>query len=121
MQRRSFFRLIGMSGMALAAGRVFAAVPSSHSDKLELVRSAYPVSYASRNVGRACYRSLMQSQPFADLFELARIADAATPQELVAAFEAQRRADFEHGRTQLVNGWVLSRAEASLAAIFSQV
>jgi hypothetical protein len=52
-------------------------------------------------------------EPTLGLFETA--ADAAAPIDLRAAVQA----DFDDARSVLVEGWVLSRTEADLAALFA--
>ncbi len=121
MQRRHLIKWICTSVLALTSSRAFSINNHFFSDKIALVKFVYPPTDAARNVGKRCFESQVPQHSINQLFELAGINNATTPDQLVQAFESRRKADFENGNTEIVDGWVLARAEASMIAILSQI
>lgn len=122
MDRRNFLRLasvaaLGALSAACAPGAAYAADALARPQLLDVL-GAEPVRAIGKRYrettrderdARAIRAAILDSRPFA-----ARFLGAAAPSvaELV-------RADFAHGRTVVVGGWVLAATEARQCALFS--
>ncbi len=81
--------------------------------------------HAARELGRAVWRSLppatTEESLIAAILEreptLEALVAAGEPAPLAAALRRAVEADFAHGRTHRVDGWVLSCTEAELCAL----
>jgi hypothetical protein len=129
--RRSILTAIARSsGLALAfAGRsIFASAPaSSIQQSAQRLRSLIRDPNSARAIGRIYLREVPAEQdpemltrlilPFMalDAEEAARLDRAA----LAARFAATVQADFGNGRTIGVHGWILSRTEVRLCALWA--
>jgi len=110
-----------MSTLALINGRAFGFNEQTSADKIALLKSVYKPTAATRIVGSRCIESCDRQYSINQLFKLAGIDDATTPAQLVNAFQSRRKADFQNGNTETVNGWVLARSETSMISILSQI
>lgn len=123
MDRRSFIRLAGATtlGVAAAAG----CAGRSPSDARALARPELLVALGDapvRAIG-ARYRAMTAGERDADALRDAIVSSRPFRARLVGAasppIAEMIRDDFEHGRTVLVDGWLLSVTEARQCALYS--
>lgn len=85
----------------------------------ELLRTVFPALQKGRVVGRVYLRGgarrEVEALRLANL--LLRTADGS-PDRLASVVRRRRQRDFERGRLEFIDGWVLARTEAQLAALF---
>ena len=118
--------------MALAAGRAGAAVPpatSAGAAVADRLRALVPAPDSARLIGRAYLAGYPDES--GDDATLARLiladlggGDPRAPlpvdtRRLRETIAARVREDFRHGRTARVEGWILSRTEARLCALWA--
>jgi hypothetical protein len=121
MQRRILLKLIWMSALATLSTRTFGfGIQQNVQNDLSLLKSIYRPTPAMRAVGSRYLHSLDAQPSIGQLLKFAGIQDASTPRQLISAFEAQRKADFEANNIAILDGWIVARAEASICAILSQ-
>jgi hypothetical protein len=113
MRRRDFLRL---AGVGVAAGLAAAGVAASSSDD-DLAHPALLDALdadAVRALG-ARYREMAPGEADAAGIRAAIAAARSRSGTVAAAVHA----DFEHGRTVVVDGWILSATEARQCALLS--
>ena len=117
MRRRQLLKFIGATSLATLSARTFGKTVPTTGDRLTLLRAVYAPTEAARHVGPHCCTA---DQSLEDLLVQAGVADATTTADVVRGFERQRERDFSQHNTELVNGWVLARAESAMIAILGQ-
>ena len=122
MDRRSFIRLAGASALGVATASCAARSPS---DARALARPELLVALGDapvRSIG-ARYRAMTATERDVDALRDAIVGSRPLRERLFGApsapVEALVRADFEHGRTVLIDGWLLSVTEARQCALYS--
>ena len=121
MDRRQFFRLTGVTtlGVAVAGCAADSEYESQSLARPELlvalgagsvraIGERYRALNGAENDGDALRTALRASRPF-----WARIGRSSPPIATLV------REDFGHGRTVLIDGWILSVTEARQCALFS--
>ena len=126
MRRRDFIRLSGtacVGTLVAAPGCTRVPEPSpvlaeprtlgtfADDATIREIGEAYLATAPEERRRRRLVRALLEDQ--------GRLMDQADAEALTRFLEARIRADFEAGRTVLVDGWVLSVTEARQAALFS--
>lgn len=131
MERRRFLSYLLLGGAAtLFTGVNFWSGPAdtSESTRERLVRKFLRLETTDLSRSKALGQSYLQNHPWeADLRRLTiSIADSCCRQGTVGLtgrddydVESQIQADFVHGRTVEVRGWILSCTEARLYALLS--
>jgi hypothetical protein len=122
MNRRQFLRLTGATAIAIGSSRCSAGpeydTRSLAQPELLITLGAGPV----RAIG-ARYRSLTPGEQHADALRAAILASRPMRARLLPAsslpIAGLVRADFEKGRTVILDGWILSMTEARQCALFS--
>jgi len=118
--RRCFLCAAAPAALAgLTAGEVDAG------DRRRRLTAIFANRQASRDLGRAVWRTLPAETTEESLIaalldrnpEVADLIAGGAPDQLAAALRRAVEADFAHGRTHRVDGWVLSRTEAELCAL----
>ena len=122
VHRRQFLRLVSASAVGLAttgcsAGLDYDVRTLARPDLLATLGSG-----PTRSIG-VRYRALNRSEADVDALRAAILASRPYPARFFglasAPVAALVRADFEHGRTVVVDGWILSVTEARQCALFS--
>jgi len=96
-----------------AAGRLRALVPAA--DSARLIGRAYLAGYPDESGDDATLARLILADPGGD----PRVPLPSDTQRLRETIAARVREDFRQGRTARVEGWILSRTEARLCALWA--
>ena len=122
MDRRSFIRLAGATTLGVATASCAARSPS---DVRALARPELLVALGDapvRAIG-ARYRAMTATERDADALRDAIVGSRPVRVRLFGGarppIAEMVRDDFEHGRTVLVDGWLLSVTEARQCALYS--
>jgi hypothetical protein len=122
MNRRSFIRVVGMTTLGVASAGCAGRSPS---DARALARPELLVALGAapvRAIG-ARYRALTPAERDVDALRDAIVGSRLLRARLVGAasppIAEMVRDDFQHGRTVLIDGWLLSVTEARQCALYS--
>lgn len=124
MRRRSFIRLTGSATLGIAAAgcagitehdqRALARpdlLDALGADRVRAIGARYRATHADESDADALRDAILASRPLGDRLFGSRSLSLV---KLV-------HDDFEHGRTVVVDGWILSATEARQCALFSLV
>jgi len=118
MRRRQLLKYIWATTLATASSHAWSYNKPAPAATVALLKSVFPPSLAARQVGPHCGAA---SQSLEELFAQAGIDQATSPASILRDFEARREQDLTTHNTEVINGWVLARAETALIAILGQV
>jgi len=121
MHRREILKLLGASSLASLIGSRLATASEGHDNLIHLIHDVYKPDHACQKIGRYHLDSKSQKLSLQDHLERAGVDYASSPEQLVSAFESKRQQDFAENNTEILNGWVIARAEVSMIAILSQI
>ena len=126
--RRSFLLIAAAFGASLSPGSASSMVSAGYfSDAATRLRSLIPAPTSAREIGRI-YLAQYPEEDGAAALTHHILSSLSLDEEKVVALDRQAlpamlsscvRADFEKGRTVEVAGWILSRTEARLCALWT--
>lgn len=121
MRRREILKWLVASSLASLIGPRLATASEGHDNLIHLIREVYKPDHAYRKIGKYHLDSKSEKLSLQDHLERTGVNYASSPEQLVSAFESKRQQDFAENNTEIINGWVIARAEASMIAILGQI